>query len=364
MKDRERFIHRELASDPSLANALADGYSAICEGMTPAGSRLGRYLRSFDDTLGSPGNIVSDNDEFLALSTFFGRNLKEFSDLLGAYMATREGTKESRMDRIADAVDNGDRGNGRPCDRFTAQRIMEILDKLSDRDISTLDNCCRKSSGSDLAQTMTWLCGEDNTYGMFRNLEKAWQGGASKDMRYMYLNPNARKSRVLNEWLVHFTRSDAAINIVKHGFDRGNSIGGLAYNDELGIKGRYDKYHGDYLFAFTADEAVSNTINIYGTSCIVFRGSGYRIWHQGDSEEQVIFDYHEPKGGFLVMPVYDSNEENMPTGGDRRPETRDVLVYGMRKGKPAVLYSGESTGDCIRWVVQHGDDMKSLMFHW
>ena len=96
----------------------------------------------------------------------------------------------------------------------------------------------------------------------------------------------------------------------------------------------------------------------------MFKGSGYNIWHQGDNEQQVIFDYHEPTGCFLIMPLYDAGEEHMSLGGDKRPETRDYMVYGMKKGKPAVLYSGESTQDCIKWVLRNGDSMASLMFRW
>ncbi len=362
MTDTKDFISGQFPGNPALAKALTEGYAALSEGMTAADNRLGNYLRSFNDVLGDPGKSPSGTGDEMAMNMFFNRYSREFSDVLSAYLSSREGMRGERISRMKDAVDNGDRGNGKPCDDFIATRITEVLDKLSPKEISSMEDYCRGRGDKSIYSMMKWLIGGDDAYSIFHNLENAWQGSAGEDMRNMFLDPDTKKSRVFNQWLLHWTRPDAAVSIAKHGFDRGNTIGDLAYNRQSGIGGQYNKYFGDYLFAFTVED--NPKISIYGTSCVMFKGSGYRVWHKGDHENQVIFDYHEPTGCFLVMPEYDTREENLPDGGANTPEERDFRVIGVKNGKPAVLYSGEGQESCIRWVVENGDRMKSLMFKW
>lgn len=361
MTDAATFISRQFPEDPSLAKALVEGYSALSEGMTAADAKLGRYLRSFDDVLGDPGKTPGGQGQEMACNMFFSRHRREFADLLADYLAAKDYSPSSRVLRMRDAVDRGDTGNGMPCDDFIAKRITEMLDGASEREIDQMEHYCRGAGDKSIYSMLKWSMGDDTAYGMFHNLEKAWQGSAGEDMRNMYMDPNARNSRVFNEWLLHWTRPNAAVSIAKHGFDRGNTIGDLAYNRNDG-GGNYNKYFGDYLFAFAVED--NPKIAIYGTSCVMFKGSGYRVWHKGDSENQVIFDYHEPTGCFLVMPDYDTREENLPTGGHMVPEERDYRVIGVKNGKPAVLYSGEGPDSCIKWVVENGDRMSSLMFKW
>lgn len=361
MSETQDFIYRQFPGNPGLSSALAEGYSVLSEGMTAAGNRLGNYLRSFDDVLGDPGKSPSGTGDEMAMNMFFNRHRREFADVLSAYLSSRDTVWDVRTERVKDAIDNGGHGTGKPCDDFSATRITEILDKLTAREVGSIEDYCRGSGDKSIYSMIKWMAGDNGAYGIYHNLEDAWQGTAGEDMRNMYLDPDAKKSRVLNQWLLHWTRPDAAVSIAKHGFDRGNTIGDLAYNRKDG-GGNYDKYFGDYLFAFAVED--NPKISIYGTSCVMFKGSGYRVWHMGDRENQVIFDYREPTGCFLVMPAYDTREENLPDGGKNVPENRDYRVIGIKNGKPAVLYAGESQESCIRWVVENGDSMQSLMFKW
>lgn len=361
MTSETEFISGEFREDPALARALTDGYRVLTEGMTAADNRLGMYLKSFDDVLGDPGKSTAGTGDEMAMNIFFTRHSREFADVLSAYLASRDTVRERRVERVRNAVDNGDGGSGKPCDDFAATRITEILDQLDPGEIGSVEEYCRRRGDKSIYSMLKWLAGDSGAYGIFHNLESCWQGSAGADMRNMYLDPDPRKSRVVNRWLLHWTRPDAAVSIARNGFDRGNTIGELAYNRSSGRNG-YRWYDGDYLFAFAVED--NPKIPIYGTSCVMFKGSGYRVWHSGDRENQVIFDYREPTGCFLVMPGYDARGERLPSGGDRLPEDRDFHVIGMRNGKPAVLYSGDGEESCIRWVVENGDRMSSLMFRW
>ena len=358
MTDTKDFISGHFPGNPGLARALSDGYRALSEGMTSADAGLGRYLRSFDSVLGNPGKTTEGYGEPMAMDIFFNRHAREVADVLSAYIASRESGREAIVSRVKDAVDNGDAGSGVPCDDFAATRIVETLDGADIAGVDKAEACCRKGGG--IYRVLEGLLGDSGVYCLFRHLEHAWQGSAGADARNMYMSTDARKSRVLNQWLLHWTRPDAAMSIARNGFDRGNTIGDLAYN-RLDGGHNYDKYHGDYLFAFAVED--NPEIPIYGSTCVMFRGSGYRIWHQGDRESQVIFDYHEPTGCFLVMPGYEMESAGVP-GNEKVPEDRDYRVIGLKDGKPAVVYAGDGQKSCIRWVLENGDRMKSLMFKW
>jgi len=98
----------------------------------------------------------------------------------------------------------------------------------------------------------------------------------------------AKKPLSDRAWLVHF--SNKAAEIAKTGFKYG-------VNDvtKLGMTGwlaQSTKKHGGYNFAFIANsrEALSQSQKgTYGKHAVMFQNSGLRVFHYGDTENQVIF---------------------------------------------------------------------------
>ena len=97
-------------------------------------------------------------------------------------------------------------------------------------------------------------------------------------------------SIVKNQWLIHYT--DDADSIARDGFTRG-----VNEMDKLGLTchlGEFDKMYGGYNFAYTLDDykrygyGRHNPFK-YGKEAIIFNASGLKLWHNGDSEPQVIF---------------------------------------------------------------------------
>ena len=93
---------------------------------------------------------------------------------------------------------------------------------------------------------------------------------------------------VLNQWLVHF--SDEAFSIWKdQAFKKGTPHSDYS---RLAVSTHFvpASKTGGWNFAFLADDADSLNASRYGKEGILFRGSGIKVWHYGDSETQVIFD--------------------------------------------------------------------------
>jgi hypothetical protein len=89
-------------------------------------------------------------------------------------------------------------------------------------------------------------------------------------------------------WLIHF--SDQAHNITLNGFTHG-----VYEPDKLGLTTYYtndSKKHGGYNFAFEAlsnDAIFAANKGKYGKHAVIFQNSGVKAWHDGDSENQIIF---------------------------------------------------------------------------
>ncbi len=159
------------------------------------------------------------------------------------------------------------------------------------------------------------------------------------------------KNTTVNGWLVH--NSNYGWDIWSDGFKYGDDIGSLAYSNAGSISG---KEYGDYLFAYPIDEAPDPDHRghlAYGDISIVFVGTGNTFYHNGDTENQVIFDRREPTGCFVVEREEYHNEDGYSIYW---------CVFGKNHRRP--LYHSEEYRDCLNWISKNGYDFRSQMKMW
>jgi hypothetical protein len=106
---------------------------------------------------------------------------------------------------------------------------------------------------------------------------------------------------IKNTWLIHSTKKENVIDILKNGFTRGVSDMKI-----LGLTTKFgdsEKNSGGYIFAHTIDDFVDygtrpsfNNSDVVktkygdGYNFIIFRSSGLLAYHKNDAEYQVILD--------------------------------------------------------------------------
>lgn len=359
--------------DRLTAEALMEGYRVLTEGYTRKGMELGRYLRSLDGgKVAKPGTGVHGEDQYMYV--MLARKPRAVAEILAACAGDDERECLSRIEKGL----SGYAGRDTFYQDRLARGIWEL--RLGTNDRSLFGKAAEEYARGNCEAGFKILKGIPgfNLCG-FVNFIKDAAGEERGDRGNISLNPDAKMSRVMNRWLFHGTSKDSAVKIALHGFDRGNRIGELAYNDSEGGAGMGHDYSGDYLFAYDADDLLEKgerrtpggpwkmrCAGKYGAAKIVFKASGYKIYHSGDRENQVIFDYHEPSGCFLVLPRHDAGEKGLPAKRTKRDDWLDYYqVIGRGKdGKARVLYSGESVEDCILWARKNGDDYSGMMFRW
>ncbi len=124
---------------------------------------------------------------------------------------------------------------------------------------------------------------------------------------------------VKNTWLIHFT--DDAGSIAAEGFRFG------AHDlDQLALTTSWtqeSKKGGTYVFAYDASdyEKYTGSSSKYGSEAVLFRASGVSAWHQGDRENQVIFDGRTAK---YIIPLYEYNGEWMANGIGKNGREEDA----------------------------------------
>jgi hypothetical protein len=150
-------------------------------------------------------------------------------------------------------------------------------------------------------------------------------------------NPNLVK----NQWLIHFTND--ADSITSKGF-----IYGVDELDKLGLTthfGEFEKKYGGYNFSYLLTDFYrygyegSNSYK-YGNEAVIFRASGVKLWHHGDSEYQVIF--------------YGKTAKNMVsiTSGED-------AYWSIRSNKSnEVLYENDDLRKVVSWFVKNYDQYR------
>lgn len=117
------------------------------------------------------------------------------------------------------------------------------------------------------------------------------------------------EGEVEDDWIIHFTENEENINsILKGGF-----FNGLVNMDNLAISAAAEDRSEDgdgYCFGFHIDDVQENFksgYGHYGDSGILFRGSGIKLYHNGDGETQTIFIGNQVSN--LIPFWYDSKKK-------------------------------------------------------
>jgi 8-oxo-dGTP pyrophosphatase MutT (NUDIX family)/GNAT superfamily N-acetyltransferase len=157
----------------------------------------------------------------------------------------------------------------------------------------------------------------------------------------LYLHSDYR-GVVKNQWLVHF--SDNADAIAKEGFRFGVSdMASLGLTTNLPDRA---KEWGGYNFAFLPEHVRNFTYGSrgfkYGKHCVIFRASGVRVYHYGDSEPQVIFWGNDARD---IIAVTDCDEGWCLPDDDH--------------GKP--VYRNERLKAVVDWVERNFEQYRSVL---
>lgn len=330
---------------------------AFVEGITEKDLALDRYLKGMQaDVPPQPEGVAGSAQAYYYM---LGRKPKETAELLSAVAkasapdiekalgpGSREAAEKLAKDMEADY-------NGLKPDMLERAASLYREGKVADG--------FREARGAMEDFAFNHMC---------YAVSKVWNTGDDKGT--LSVDSSLGRRVVRNTWLVHGTTPESAVSIAKRGFDRGNKIGMLAYNLSDGADGQKHDYSGDYLFAFDAGDDIHGSgetsvdLDKYGDALVVFRGSGYKAFHHGDNEYQVIFDYHEPKACFLVISSSSAAELGFPVrkAGENAMAIYNDQVYGQKDGQPVPLFAAQHANDCVEWIVAHGDQYRNFMFKW
>jgi hypothetical protein len=330
---------------------------AFVEGITEKDLALDRYLKGMQaDVPPQPEGVAGSAQAYYYM---LGRKPNETADLLSA-------VAKASAPEIEKALGPG------------THEVAEKLAKEMEPDYNGLK--------PDMLERAASLYREGKVADGFREARGAMEDFAFNHMCYavskvwntdddkgsLSVDSSLGRRVVRNTWLVHGTTPESAVSIAKRGFDRGNKIGMLAYNLSAGADGQKHDYSGDYLFAFDAGDDIHGSgetsvdLDKYGDALVVFKGSGYKVFHHGDNEYQVIFDYHEPKACFLVSSSSAAAELGFPVrkAGENAMAIYNDQVYGQKDGQPVPLFAAQHANDCVEWIVAHGDQYRNFMFRW
>lgn len=146
---------------------------------------------------------------------------------------------------------------------------------------------------------------------------------------------------IRNQWLVHFTDRDSAINIVRNGFKRGvEDISKLALTTRLG-----SSHFGEdgYNFAFLHSDVKKYETSKYGDTAVIFMASGVIGYHHADQEDQVIFKGNTAKHINLMY----------------RDRNSDEWTINDKNGRK--LYSNERKNKVVDWFVNNYNNFKKVL---
>lgn len=349
---------------------LVEAAKSVYESLTQADIQLGKYLKGFNNGVKvpyMPKENMQGNSKFYYMA--MARNHKLVSGILDIGTRLTEETKPAIINEISQLLRTVVHDQTRSSYEDIAKSMaayMENADKAKLAECATLFN----EGKSDLAYNMlatAFPWGYGGFCGLFANQVNK---DADDDVKNMIMDPNPKKSLIRNHWLIHGTRVKSGLSIILNGFDRGNKIGDLAYNRSVSTdKDKPHDYSGDYLFAYDASDKVAtfhdgNSIipNSYGKFMLMFKASGYKIFHVGDYEHQVMFDYHEPKAFFFILDNKIAAQNGIPVG------KKEYSLYGCHKDENdddeyKIIVSNDDLSKVIAWVVQYGDRYEKLMFH-
>lgn len=356
-----------------FSKPLTEAVQTLYEGLTKADVDLGKYLKGFDNGVKVPQPTRELPNEERMRYSVLARHNTLVADLLDA--GSQYGDKyDDDFDDMAawrnliSIVKGGMSDMKKDADVTAATGDMnyaftECKRKQELKEAADMYRSGRSDIGYDKLSDVLGY-----NFEVFANaIMKLWSDQDYTDASNLAVAPGAKNAVVRNKWLMHETSLEAGLNIIRTGFDRGSSFGHLAWTDR-----NNNQYRGDYLFAHDVDDMLTHDANydngrtcrmrLYGYFMLVFRASGYKVYHYGDDDMQVLFDYHEPKAFFFVLRSDDAEKCNLPF---KKVSESDLTnsVYGRGKnGSPVILYTNPNAENCLKWILAHGDDYRNMMF--
>lgn len=361
-------FHAYLSNLPK--SPLIEAVKSLYESLTPADIQLGKYIKGFNNGVKVPPipNYTLMRGNARLYYMVMARNHKLVARLLQIGTRITEDNKPQIKNEIVQLLKTFVKDPRGSSYESIADNMVEYME---DADKQKLAECAElyDAGKSDLAYNML-SDAFPNGYGGFAALfTNQINKGVVSDARYMVMDTNPKKSLLRNHWLIHGTRVRSGLSIIRDGFDRGNKIGDLAYNRSVATETNPHDYGGDYLFAYDATDKIgtyheSNQIkpDSYGKFMLMFKASGYKIFHVGDYESQVMFDYHEPNAFFFILDSESATKFDIPVG------KYNYSLYGCYKDENGndnykVIVSNDEIAQIVKWVVQFGDQYEKLMFH-
>lgn len=354
---------------------LTEAVAALYEGLTKSDMALGRYLKSFNKGVNVPPLPQGIKPTEQAAYMMLARHPQDVATLLDigvTYGIPEDG--EDEFDDIAAEIDiqdtlkkiaelTSDRSRGTV--RGATADIVYVYEHLGRKDELKKAADLYRNGQSDAGYTaLKNALGEINFEYLVDPIVKLWKSeDAYRDDKLFVLNPDIKSHLLRNRWLIHETSVDAGLSILKNGFDRGNLAGDLG----MTTWGKHSQT-GDYLFAHDVLDMLSHEpyksrgFGSYGNFALVFQGSGYKAYHDIDEENQVMFDYHEPKAFFVILYRDEAEEAGFPVKNTEYEDYK-YAVYGQGKsGAPSILFANESVYKCLEWILQHGASYRNAMF--
>lgn len=176
--------------------------------------------------------------------------------------------------------------------------------------------------------------------------DDSWSGDSTSGLYY------SSPKIVKNVWCIHF--SEDASSIVDNGFEYGTDD-----MSQLGLTTAYtknSKQNGKWAFAYLLSDYKSFYKGRhgfkYGSSAVVFKASGVRVFHSSDEEWQMIFDRETATDMILVNEydgvyyVTDKNDRQIFKSDDFErvvdwiPNNYDQYKNKIYVGKPAIKQRG------------------------
>lgn len=179
------------------------------------------------------------------------------------------------------------------------------------------------------------------------------------------------KEIIKNEWMVHFSEIKKSANIASNGFTLGNSYD----SDSKQVTYNRLKDEGGYNYAYLATDILQYwedggqlmgmqpfkdyLMNERQDSFVMFKGNGFRFYHDGDGEEQVVFNSIQPGTKVLIMylygsycvmdstkPRFKSNAQNPIQKGEGGTSLENPKNYMGN-----ILYHSVEIEKVIKWVM-------------
>ena len=354
---------------------VTEAVTALYEGLTKSDLALGRYLKSFNKGIKVPPLPQGITPKEQAAYMMLARHPQEVAKLLDigvTYGIPEDGEEEfdetfaeidiqDTLKKIAELTSDRSRG----AVRGATADVVYVYEHLDNKDELKKAADLYRNGQSDAGYTaLKNALGEIDFEYLVYPIVKLWKSeDAYRDDKLFVLNPDIKSHLLRNRWLIHETSVDAGLSILKNGFDRGNLAGDLA----MTTWGKHSQT-GDYLFAHDVLDMLSHEpyqsrgFGSYGNFALVFQGSGYKAYHDIDEENQVMFDYHEPKAFFVILYRDEAEEAGFPVKNTEYEDYK-YAVYGQGKsGAPSILFANENVYKCLEWILQHGASYRNAMF--